>query len=33
VQLVRSDDPTQCWQATFAGARRNDGDGFRGVVP
>jgi hypothetical protein len=33
VQLVRADDPTQCWQATFAAARRNDADGFRGVVP
>ena len=32
VQLVRGDDPGNCWQATFAAAKRNTAAGFRAVT-
>ena len=33
VQLVRSDDPSACWQSTFTAARRNTSAAFRATLP
>ena len=29
MQLVRADDPTRCWQSTFATTRKNAADAYR----
>ena len=33
VQLVRGDDPTQCWQAAYPEARKNTAEAFRATLP
>lgn len=33
VQLVRADDPAQCWQTSFATARRNTASALRATLP